>query len=487
MKSTTHLQNGNFGVDFDSNSGGGDLTRMNNSSSSSTLSGVAGSTSSVSVSLINQAKAINSSQCEPNVWPNSPNGFVNGKNTKTALNQTTKTYRRKSSNGLDVDFDDDEKTNSFGLSRRVDGLSTLPSKNTASNQLYIDEKNIAVHLNNPFVTDFAVSSSSSHESKMFNRSIDRPFYSSNSNSSMPQSASTSQLSNVIKSQQLKNYGASGSNENGSNDYGRINDIDNNTLRNRPKRPHSIAGVLSPALLASSTGSISSVARLSMLNQNKDELASLITAGAARGVAATTTMTYSNSNSYSGTNNNNPISNNGTMKSSMNNTLNIVNNGNQNAMAQKVFNQPQNNEYAQQASTHVSYGHFINSPSRLTTNRQQATSQEFSLFSPPPPSSSSSSSSSTSSTSSASLSTSAVAVANATSINNSLNNNPQSLQARQPPPIVQRRSHSTPRSVQSTTIPSAIPTDNGNKSTPSTVNNNGNGGIAVRPRSLDRAR
>lgn len=485
MKSTTRLQNGNSGVDFDNNTGGsggggGDILRMNNSSS--TVSGVAGGTSSAS--LINQAKAINLNQCEPNAWPNSPNGFVNGKTTKTALNQTKPYPRKTSVNGLDPDFDDDEKTNSFGLTRRVGGLSAFAPKNSSSNQLYIDEKNISVHMNNPFATDFVVTSSSL-EPTMFNRSIDRKCYSSNINShgtnSMPQSASTSQLSNVIKSQQLKNYGASGSNENGSNDYGRINDIDNNTLRNRPKRPHSIAGVLSPALLSSSTGSASSAAvRLSVLHQNKDELTSLITAGAVRG-PATTTMTYSNS--YSGPNNNNPVSNNGgAMKSSMNNTLNNVNNGNQNAMAQKVFNQPQNNEYAQQASTHVSYGHFINSPSRLTTNRQQASSQEFSLYSPPPPSSSSSPSSAT------------ATGPNATSINNGMNNNPQSVQARQPPPIVQRRSHSTPRPIQSTTIPAAISTDNGNKSTPSTVNNIANsggvgvgGGVAVRPRSLDRAR
>lgn len=466
MKSTTRLQNGNSGVDLDNNSdgsSGSDIFRMNNLGN--TVSGVIGGTSSASI--LCQAKAINPNQSEQNARTKSPNGFVNGKNSKTALNQTKPSQKKPNDNGSDVDFDDDEKTNSFGLSRRVDGLSAFTSKNLSSNQLYIDEKNIALHLNNPFATDFVVSSSS-QEPTMFNRSIDRSFYSNNINSnigknSMPQSASTSQLSNVIKSQQLKNYGTSG-----SNDYGRINDIDNNTLRNRPKRPHSIAGVLSPALLSSSTGASSAAIRLPILQQ--DELTSLITAGAARG-PATTTMTYSNS--YSVLNNNNPVSSNGgAMKSSMNNTLNNVNNGNQNAMAQKVFNQPQNNEYAQQASTHVSYGHFINSPSRLTTNRQQASSEEFSLFSPPLPS------------------TSASTVSNATSINNSSNNNPQSMQARQPPPIVQRRSHSTPRSVQSTTIPAAILVDNGNKSTPSTVNNStnsGGNGVAVRPRSLDRAR
>lgn len=444
MKSTTHLQNGNTRVNFDNNSG--DTVRMNNSS---TVSGVAGGTSSAS--LISQAKAINLSQSEQSGWPNSENGFVNGNNNKTTLDQTKLYQRKYSGNGLDADFDDDEKTNSFGLSRRVDGLST--TKNASSTELYIDEKNISLHLNNPFVTHFAVSSST-QEQTMLNRNIDRPFYSNASVNSMPQSASTSQLSNVIKSQQLKNYGASGSNEkqqNGSSDYGRINDIDNNTLRNRPKRPHSIAGVLSPASFSSSA------ARLSVLNQNKEELTSLITAGATPR-AATTTMTYSNS--YGAPNNNNPVSNNSAMKSSMN-TLNNVNNGNQNAMAQKVFNQPQNNEYAQQASTHVSYGHFINSPSRLTTNRQQA-SQEFSLYTPP----------------------SATTTANVTSINNGSNNNPQSVQNRQPPPIVQRRSHSTPRSVQSTVL-LGISTDNATKSTPSTVNSNS--GVPVRPRSLDRAR
>lgn len=450
MKSSTQFQNGNTGVNFDNNIG--DTVRMNNSSA---VSGLGGGTTSASI--INQAKVIHSSQPEQRAWPNTPNGFVNGNNNKTALNQTKPYQRKFSNNGLDVDFDDDEKTNSFGLTRRVDGLST--SKNASSNELYIDEKNISLHLNNPFVTHFAVSSSS-QEQTMFNRNIDRPFYSNTSTNSMPQSASTSQLSNVIKSQQLKNHGASGSNENGSTDYGRINDIDNNTLRNRPKRPHSIAGVLSPALLSSTSGS--SVARLSGLNQNKEELTSLITAGAAPRTA-TTTMTYSNS--YCAPNNNNPVSNNGAVKSSMNtlNTLNNVNNGNQNAMAQKVFNQPQNNEYAQQASTHVSYGHFINSPSRLTTNRQQA-SQEFSLYSPP----------------------SATTTANVTSINNGSNNNPQSLQTRQPPPIVQRRSHSTPRSVQSAVPLGISGADNVNKSTPSTVNNN-SGAVPARPRSLDRAR
>lgn len=447
MKSSTKFQNGNTGGNFDNNSG--DTVRMNNSS---VVSGLAGGTTSVS--SINQAKVINPSQQEQRIWSNSANGFVNGNNNKTVLNQTKPYQRKYSDNGLDVDFDDDEKTNSFGLSRRVDGLPT--SKNVPSNELYIDEKNISLHLNNPFVTHFAVSSSS-QEQTMLNRNIDRPFYSNTSTGIIPQSASTSQLSNVIKSQQLKNYGSSGSNENGSSDYGRINDIDSNTLRNRPKRPHSIAGVLSPVLLSSASGS--SAVRLSILNQNKEELTSLITAGATSRTA-TTTMTYSNS--YCAPNNNNPVSNNSAMKSSMN-TLNNVNNGNQNAIAQKVFNQPQNNEYAQQASTHVSYGHFINSPSRLTTNRQQA-SQEFLLYSPP----------------------SVTTTANVTSINNGSNNNPHSLQNRQPPPIVQRRSHSTPRSVQSTVPLGISGADIANKSTPSTVNNN-SVGVPARPRSLDRAR
>lgn len=479
MKSSIRFQNGNSGVNFDNNSG--DSARMNNLS---TLSGVADGTSSAS--LINQAKAINSGQQDQRVWPSSQNGFVNGNNNKTAtatattttaLNQAKPYQRKFSGNGLDVDFDDDEKTNSFGLSRRVGGLSTL--KNASSNELRIDEKNISLHLNNPFVTHYAVSSSSlslssaSNEHVAFNRSVDRSFYGTSSNTiinssgnntstaGMPQSASTSQLSNVIKSQQLKNYSASGSNENGSSDYGRINDIDNNTLRSRPKRPHSIAGILSPALLASSSGSC--VSRLSALNQSKDELTSLITAAATTSRAATTTMTYSNS--YVAPNNNKPASNNSAMKSSMS-TLNNVNNGNQNAQAQKVFNQPQNNEYAQQASTHVSYGHFINSPSRLTTNRQPA-SQEFSLYSPP---------------------SATTTIANVSSINNGTNNNtPPAVQARQPPPIVQRRSHSTPRSIQST-VSMSISTDNANKSTPSTVNNNNSSsGVVIRPRSLDRTR
>lgn len=486
MKSTTHIQNGNTRVNFDNNV---DTVRMDNSSTVS--GGVAAAGNQSSTSLINQTKAISFNQPEQSVWQNASNGFVNGNNNnnKSALDQTKPYAKKFSGNGLDGDFDDDEKTNSFGLTRRVDGLSTL--KNATSNELYIDEKNISLHLNNPFVTHFAVSSTSlssssasgtvaaatvsSFEQTMVNRNIDRQFYNSSGASSvtnsMPQSASTSQLSNVIKSQQLKNYGASGSNEkqNGNNDYGRINDIDNNTLRNRPKRPHSIAGVLSSASLSSSSSSSLSssssfAARLSVLNQNKDELTSLITAGVISSRTATTTMTYSNSNSNSAPNNNHPNgSNNGSMKSSMN-TMNNVNNGNQNAMAQKVFNQPQNNEYAQQASTHVSYGHFINSPSRLTSNRQPAAQEPFSLYTPP----------------------SVTTTTNVTCINNGSNNNPQSIQTRQqPPPIVQRRSHSTPRSVPSTVL-LGIATDNANKSTPSTVNNN-SGVPAARPRSLDRAR
>lgn len=447
MKSTTHLQNGNNRGNFDNN---GDNVRMHNSSAVSKIDGRS------SVSLINQAEAINLSQTKQSFRENSPNGFVNGNNNETVLDETKPHLRKVNDNGPDADFDDDEKTNSIGLSRRVDGSST--SKNAHSTELYIDAKNISLHLNNPFITHFAgLLSSSSQEQTMVNTNIDRPFYNSENESTsiqiMPQSASTPQLSKVIKGQQLKNYGSPGSKEkqNGSSDYGRFKDIDNHTLPYRPKRPNSISVISSP----SSSGSFAT--RLSALNQNKEELTSLITAGAVSRTA-TTTVTYSNS--YCAPNNYNPVSNNNAMKSSVN-TPNNVNNGNQNAMAQKVFNQPQNNEYAQQASTHVSYGHFINSPSRLTTNRQQA-SQEFSLYSPP----------------------SVTTTSNVTSINISSNNHLQSAQARQPPPIVQRRSHSTPRPVQSTVMPSIFAV-NANKSMPSTVNNNG--GVAARPRSLDRAR
>lgn len=531
MKSSSslHLQNGNSRVNFDNdnglNGGGGnrgDISRMNNSGNA--LSGGVGGGGATGIKLSSSTSSLIN------------NGFANGKtannnNTKTALNPT-KAYQRKGNgrNGLDaIDYDDDEKTNSFGLSRRgthdaggllatvsavVSASEQLTLKNTTSSQLYIDEKNIALHLNNPFVTDFVVSSSSSASpsATMFNQrqaaSIDRTtFYGGGGATGMPQSASTSQLSNVIKSHQLKNYiggTSSGSNENnGAAGGGRQNDIDANTLRmnNRPKRPHSIAGVLSPALLSSSAISSSSVSasgssgRISILNSNhKDELS---------GAAATTTMTYNNNNSMN-TNgpNNNPALNNGIGAGN-----NIASNG-----VTKVFNQPQNNEYAQQAPTHVSYGHFINSPARLAgagaSNRQasQATSQEFALYTPPPLQSSASFSSS-SGLLSLSLSSSMAPTANATSINNNglanNNHNPQSMHTRQqqqqqqPPPIVQRRSHSTPRSIQSTTaattsqIPAAISIENGNKSTPSTVNNANNGingsGIVLRPRSLDRAR
>ncbi|XP_055308407.1 dystrophin-like [Sitodiplosis mosellana] len=435
MKSTTHFHNGNTRDNFDNNSG--DSVKLNDKilslNDAITVSGT---------SIINQ-KAINLSQTELIGCQISVNGFFNGNNNKTTLDQKESNQGEFNNNGLD----DDEKTNSFGLSRRDGGLSA--SKTASSNELYIDEETISLHLDNPFVTHFGEFSSLSQELPLVNCNNDRPSYNDVCVYSMSQSASILNLSNVIKSQQMKNYVASGNNEkeNGSSDYGRINDIDNNILHNRPNRPHSIAGALSAASFSPSSGH--SLARLSVLNQNKGELTSLITAGAAPRTAATTTLTYSNS--YGTPNNNIPVSNNSAMKSSMN-TLNNVRNCNQNA--QKVFNQPQNNEYAQQALKHVSYGHFINSPSRLTTNRQQA-SQDFSLYSP--------------------------LLATVTSINNTSNNNPQSGQNRQPPPIVQRRSNSTPR-VQSAVL-LGISADNTNKSTPSTVNNNG---IPVRPRSLDRA-
>lgn len=541
MKSSSslHLQNGNSRVNFDNDNGinggggNGDISRMNNSGNA--LSGGVGGGGATGV------KSSSSSSLSSAAASLLNNGFANGKtnnnNNKTALNQTKAYQRKVGRNGLDaIDFDDDEKTNSFGLSRRKhDGLLATVSavvsaseqstlKNTTSSQLYIDEKNIALHLNNPFVTDFVVSSSSQSSSPsatMFNQraGIDRTTFYGGA-PGMPQSASTSQLSNVIKSHQLKNYiggTSSGSNENnGAAAGGRPNDIDANTLRmnNRPKRPHSIAGVLSPALLSSSAISSSSSAsgssgRISILNSNhKDELS---------GGAATTTMTYNNNNGNTNGPNNNPTLNNGIGAGNniaSNNALNGSGGGT------KVFNQPQNNEYAQQASTHVSYGHFINSPARLTgaaaaalaagaPNRQasQATSQEFSLYTPPPLASSASFSSS-SGLLSLSLSSSMPPTiggsgggANATSINNNSlannNHNPQSMHTRQqqPPPIVQRRSHSTPRSIQSTTattqMPAAISIENGNKSTPSTVNNANNdingSGIVLRPRSLDRAR
>lgn len=316
----------------------------------------------------------------------------NGNNMNSTLNQKqTILYQKKLDDySIDIDFDDDEKTNSLGLSRRLDGL-------------YIDEKDISMQLNEPFVTKFSVASSSPPNEPFFN------------NASLHQSASISQLG----SQQMKNFVVSGSNEIP------INDIDNNILCHQSK----IIDGLSTASFSSS--SLPSVVKLSILNQNKEELTRLITAT----TAVTTTMTYSNS--YGIQNNNTTVTNGGAMESPEN-TFKIVCDGNQNV---------------QQSLTYSSNGHFINSPSRVTINHQQA-SQDLSLYLPP------------------SLTT----TDNVPKIISKFN--PQN---RHPPAIVERRTQSTPRE-QSTVL---LLDDNINKSIQSI--HTSEIGVPIRPRSLDRAR
>lgn len=340
----------------------------------------------------------------------SVNEFVNGNNINSILNQKQNILYQKKFNDYspDIDFDDDEKTNSFGLSRRIDGL-------------YIDEKNISLQLNDPFVTQVNFDGTLS------------------TNVSLHQSASISQLSNVIKNQQMEHFVVSGNNEIP------INDIENNILRNRSKKPCGKVDGLSTASFSSL--SLPSVVKQSILNQNKGELTRSITASA----AATTTMTYSNSCGIQ--NNNSTISNCVAIKSPKN-TFKNVRDGDQNP--QKVFTQTQKIECTQKSLKHPSYGHFINSPARLTTKHQQA-SQDFSVYLPP------------------SLTT----TDNVSRINSKFNT--QSEQNRHPPTIVQRRSQSTPR-VQSTVL---LSDDNKNKSKQSI--DTSEIGIPIRPRSLDRDR
>lgn len=514
-----HLQNGNTENKFGSNY---DL-------------GASVLTKSSSTTAITLNKSIN----RVNQWQIPLNGFVNGNNNNnnnksTALNQTKSiplyVQSKSDDNSFDAfDYDDDEKTNSIGLAHRptseslsstapYDGLSTTSrmknALNGSSSELRIDEKNISLHLNNPFVTHFAVlPASNDDQTAAFKHTNDMSYYGgkSSQNTILPQSASASQINNVIQnhSQQFKSYGqlpiASGGDggvsdgnndriEYQSGDYDRINDIDSNTLR-RPKRPHSIAGVLSASPLLSSTVTSSTTRLSSQLLANNEQL----TIGAmVTTVAANTTMTYSNSyfnpnpnnngtninsNNSNGNNSNNKINNNNNNNVGMlnqskynaasmsNSSLNNVNNGSSQNVAQRVFSQPQNNEpYTTQQnqnfppSTHGQS--FINSPSRLTTNRQ--TTQDFSLYIPP------------------SLSTTLTIAAGSSGVNCTIANNNtsnSSVQKRQPPPPVQRRSHSTPRSLQSNVTMSMT---NPSISSIGNANISNNNGTVTRPRSLDRA-
>lgn len=435
MTSTTHLQNGN------------PVSNDNN------LSGISNTTSTPTLS-INQKKTINLQQTN---WLN---GYSNGNNNnKVMSNQipissatsssAVPAYQRKcivrgtSNDSIPNETNGDDKSSNesvVGFTNRqplYDGF-TLNRKIplNGGNELRIDEKNISLHLNNPFITNYMVSSQTSAST-----SATMPFYRTDRDSmGTTQSVSNPQISNVIKKNQLKNFKIS---ENGKmdfhNDYGGTSDnciISTDTIRNsRPKRPHSIAGVSASLLLATT---ITNSHQLFNEQLNSEGVSKVMAPSA----SATTTMTYSN-NYHTVNNNNNGVSSIG----NSNSKYSIIGNNNQNV--QRMISQAQTNELT---SAHVSYGHFINSPSRLTTNRN---TQEFSLYTPPPISMSIS--------------------------NNSIQKQQQQQHSICPPNIVQRRSHSTPRPLHAANLPLSASTSSVGINSPG-----GNIPIIQRPRSLDRA-
>lgn len=404
----------------------------------------------------NLRKSINLHQQQFYDTSNLSNGFIGsgragGNSISGGINEMSYSSQYQAIrkyNGTDVDDDDDDNDDESGkinvsIKRANSGNAVggdldlnRKIKLNGGNELRIDEKNISLHLNNPFVTNYIIQRQQQQQQQS---SLVTP-------SSITQSASNPQISNVINNQrlsysqqqsfQLNNTNATNEFklQSGYSGFDSATDIANESLTYRPKRPHSIAGVSSAS---------TSLKTMMMTNNelfgNRDTSGGGGDVGAAGMSTATTTMTYSSNSRIRNTNP--PLS--------LNNSSVHNSETSSNSVLKQRMEFSQANESAQQR---LSYSQYMNSPSRLTNNRNL---QELSLCTPP----------------AVSTTTSAIDV----------QQSPQYQQRIQkvPPAVVPRRSHSTPRPIQALNNQPQNIQMNGS-------NSNVNASVPQRPRSLDRA-
>lgn len=359
------------------------------------------------------------------------NGFTVGSSTSSTSSNSIEYATVRKYNGYDIDEDNDDD-NGYGnvggggrvsIKRNDLRENTIGSggvgldlnrkiKLSGGNELRIDEKNISLHLNNPFVTNYMIKEQST-----------------NTAASITQSTSSPQISsNHHHRQQLHQMPTN--NENTINKFGNgmnsVNELSmqanhNNSTTYRPKRPHSIAGVSSSMLTMKMTG-----------NANSEQK----TFGGGGIASATTTMTYSS-------NTRNRTTNFAQSNENVKQSLELNN---------EATSSPSTSaSYTAAAQRQLSFSQFVNSPSRLITNRNL---QELSLYTPP---------------------------ASSTALDSSIQQSSQYQQQRTqkiPPSVVPRRSHSTPRPIQTL--------QNQQQQHTLSLNGAANPNIPQRPRSLDRA-
>lgn len=348
-------------------------------------------------------------------------------------------------------FDDDDNDNADGCGsgasiKRKDRENNVVSldlnrkiKLNGGNELRIDEKNISLHLNNPFVKNYMIHQHWQNESQYKKRaewkkqlkalaSTASTRTKTMTSSSLTQSASSPQISN----HRTQLFHLPTNNDiklgNGMSYSDDVNESMNTHNAYRPKRPHSIAGV-------SSSMSMKTVL---ITTNNESQNIDQKSYGGGGTSTATTTMTYSSN-----------MRNRNTNLTQNSETDNVKQTKDFNNEA--LLSPSSSSSLSYSTPRHLSCSQFLNSPSRLTHTRN---TQELPLCSP-----------------------TGSSVIESGSMQQSAHYQPQ-LTQKIPPNVVPRRSHSTPRPIQTTLQSQQQP-----------VSMNGtskfNTSIPQRPRSLDR--